>query len=169
MSRRIGIPAAGIVLGLVVAIAAHGARGESLRAPARIPIGHPIGRLLIPRLGDSLVFRQGVADTVLQYGPGHYPQTSLPGQPGTVAIAGHRVTHTRPFLQLNRLRRGDAITLVVHGRRFHYRVYAMRIVTPAALWVLMLRSKVQRLVLTTCHPPRRATFRLVAFARRVAK
>jgi sortase A len=169
MRGRTGIPAAAIAVGLVVAVGAHGARGQSLRAPARIPVGHPIGWLLIPRLGDSLVFRQGVRDTVLQYGPGHYPQTSLPGEPGTVGIAGHRVTHTRPFLQLNRLRRGDMITLVVHGRRFHYRVYAMRIVTPTALWVLMLRSHVQRLVLTTCHPPRRATFRLVAFARRVAK
>lgn len=166
---RIRIPAVGIALGLVLGITAHGALGRSLHAGARIPIGRPIGRIVIPRLGESLVFRQGVVDTVLQYGPGHYPQTSLPGEPGTVAIAGHRVTHTRPFLHLNLLRRGDLITLVVHGRRFHYRVYAMHIVTPASLWVLMRRSRVQRLVLTTCHPPRRATFRLVAFARRTAR
>jgi sortase A len=166
---RIVIPAAGLGLVLVLTTAAHGAGGASLHAGARIPISRPIGRLIIPRLGESLVFRQGVNDSVLQYGPGHYPQTSLPGEPGTVAIAGHRVTHTRPFLHLNLLRRGDLITLVVHRRRFHYRVYAMKIVNPAALWVLMLRSRVQRLVLTTCHPPRRATFRLVAFARRTVR
>jgi sortase A len=165
---RIGLPVAGLALALVLGAAAHDARGQSPRARARVPIGHPIGRLVIPRLGESLVFRQGVADAVLQYGPGHYPQTSLPGEPGTVGIAGHRVTHTRPFLQLNRLRRGDVVTLVVHRRRFRYRVYAMRIVDPTSLWVLMLRSRVQRLVLTTCHPPRRATFRLVVFARRIS-
>ncbi|HEV2593535.1 MAG TPA: class E sortase [Gaiellaceae bacterium] len=165
---RIGIPAAGLAVGVALGVATHGARSAALRAAPRIPLGQPIGRLLIPRLGESLVFRQGVADSVLQYGPGHYPQTSLPGKPGTVAIAGHRVTHTRPFLRLNLLHRNDLVTLVVSGKRFRYRIYAMRIVTPTSLWVLMRHSRAQRLVLTTCHPPHRATFRLVAFARRVA-
>jgi len=125
--------------------------------------------VIIPRLGESLVFRQGVGDAVLQYGPGHYPQTSLPGRPGTVAIAGHRVTHTRPFLHLNLLRRGDLITLAIGRARFRYRVYAMRIVSPSSLWVLMLRSRARRLVLTTCHPPRRATYRLVVFAQQISE
>jgi sortase A len=163
---RIGIPAAGVVLAFAIAAAAPGAHGQSFRA-GRIPMGQPIGRIVIPRLGESLVFRQGVGASALQFGPGHYPQTSLPGQPGTVGIAGHRVTHTRPFLHLNLLRRGDVITLVVHGRRFRYRVYAMHVVSPTSLWVLMLRSRIQRLVLTTCHPPRTANFRLVVFARRI--
>lgn len=162
------IASAAIALGLVLG-AATTARGESLRAGAHIPTGRPIGRVIIPRLGESLVFRQGVGDAVLQYGPGHYPQTSLPGRPGTVAIAGHRVTHTRPFLHLNLLRRGDLITLAIGRARFRYRVYAMRIVSPSSLWVLMLRSRARRLVLTTCHPPRRATYRLVVFAQQISE
>ena len=43
----------------------------------------------------------------------------------------------------------------------------MKIVRPTAVWVLMLRSRVPRLVLTACHPPHSAAFRLVVFARQL--
>jgi sortase A len=130
-----------------------------------VPIGAPIGTLQIPRLHETVTFRQGVGADVLQYGPGHYPMTKLPGQLGTVAIAGHRTTHTHPFLHLNALRRNDAVVVAVNKRRFTYRVYAMRIVRPTDVWVLMLRSRAARLVLTACHPPHRANYRIVVFAR----
>lgn len=130
-----------------------------------VPIGAPIGTLRIPRLHESVTFRQGVGADVLQYGPGHYPMTKLPGQLGTVAIAGHRTTHTHPFLHLNDLRRNDDIAVTTDRRTFTYRVYAMRIVRPTSVWVLMLRSRTPRLVLTACHPPHSASFRLVVFAR----
>lgn len=129
-----------------------------------VPIGAPIGTLRIPRLHESVTFRQGVGAGVLQYGPGHYPTTDLPGQLGTVAIAGHRTTHTHPFLHLNDLRRNDDIVLTANSRTFTYRVYAMRIVRPTAVWVLMMRSQAPRLVLTACHPPHSAEFRIVVFA-----
>jgi len=130
-----------------------------------VAIGAPIGTLRIPRLHESVTFRQGVGANVLQYGPGHYPMTKLPGQLGTVAIAGHRTTHTHPFLHLNDLRLNDSIVVTADKRRFTYRVYAMRIVRPTDVWVLMMRSRTPRLVLTACHPPHSAAFRLVVFAR----
>jgi len=130
-----------------------------------VPIGATIGTLRIPRLHESVTFRQGIGANVLQYGPGHYPMTDLPGQLGTVAIAGHRTTHTHPFLHLNDLRRNDDIVLTARSRTFTYRVYAMRIVRPTAVWVLMMRSQAPRLVLTACHPPHSAAFRIVVFAR----
>jgi LPXTG-site transpeptidase (sortase) family protein len=132
-----------------------------------VAVGAAIGTLTIPRLHESETFRQGVDASVLQYGPGHYPMTHLPGQAGTVAIAGHRTTHTHPFLHLNALRGNDRIFITAFGRRFTYRVYAMKIVRPTEVWVLMLRSHVPRLVLTACHPPHLATFRLVVFARQI--
>src|SRR5579884_773008 len=129
--------------------------------------GQVIGTLTIPRLHETETFRQGVGASVLQYGPGHYPMTHLPGEAGTVAIAGHRTTHTHPFLHLNDLRANDRIFITAYGRRFVYRVYAMKIVRPTDVWVLMLRSHVPRLVLTACHPPHLATFRIVVFARQI--
>jgi sortase (surface protein transpeptidase) len=65
-------------------------------APAATPAaGAILGRVAIPRLDLSAGFRHGVGSAVLAKGPGHYPGTSLPGAGGTVALAGHRVTHTR--------------------------------------------------------------------------
>jgi LPXTG-site transpeptidase (sortase) family protein len=139
---------------------------HALRIP-RFGTGARIGTIRIARLHATYVFRQGISANVLQFGPGHYPQTKLPGQPGTVAIAGHRVTHTRPFLRINLLRAGDLIVIRTSWGTFRYSVYAMRIVRPTAVWVLMRHSRTPRLVLTACHPPHTATFRIVVFARQV--
>jgi sortase A len=137
-------------------------------APAAAPAaGAVLGRLVIPRLGLSVTFRHGVGAPVLAQGPGHYPGTSLPGGGGTIAIAGHRVTHTRPFLRLNRLRKGDRVVLVLRGRRYRYRVFTMRIVPPHQVWPLRSRGG-EQLVLTACHPPTTDVLRLVVFARRSA-
>lgn len=152
-------------------VAPRRARPPEARAPTvpirHVGLGHVIGTLRIPRLHETETFRQGVAADVLQFGPGHYPETHLPGEAGTIAIAGHRTTHTHPFLHLNDLRANDRIFITAHGRRFVYRVYAMKIVRPTDVWVLMLRSRVPRLVLTACHPPHSAAFRIVVFARQI--
>src|SRR5204863_4801287 len=58
-------------------------------------------RLDIPRLGVDVALARDLA-----YGPKVYYRDR-----DTVAIAGHRTTHTHPFLYLPRLRRGDAIFL----------------------------------------------------------
>lgn len=135
-------------------------------APAARPAaGATLGRLVIPRLGLDVTFRQGVGPAVLALGPGHYPTTSLPGGGGTIAIAAHRVTHTRPFLRLNTLRKGDRIVLIT-SRRYVYRVFGMRIVPPNQVWPLRPHA-FEQLVLTACHPPRTDRLRLVVFARRV--
>lgn len=130
------------------------------------PMGAALGRLIIPRLGLNVVFRQGVRPSVIDRGPGHYPTTSLPGRGGTIGIAGHRVTHTHPFLQINTLRKNDRIVLVTN-RRYVYRVYRMRIVRQREVWPLRAASH-EQVVLTACHPPRTDSFRLVVFARLVA-
>ncbi len=126
----------------------------------------PLATLSIPRLHFRGTVRQGVDADVLQYGPGHYPSTVLPGQPGTTAFAGHRVTHTHPFLQINLLRKNDPITVTTRWGRFVYRVYKERIVPVTSVWVLR-NVGFQQLVLTACHPPHTALERYVIFARRV--
>lgn len=136
-------------------------------AVARPAAGAALGRLVIPRLGLDVVVRQGTRAAVLALGPGHYASTSLPGEGGTVALAGHRVTHTHPFLRLNTLRRNDTIVFAASGRRYVYRVFLMRIVPPHQVWPLHRRAG-EQLVLTACHPPGSAALRLVVFARRVA-
>ena len=142
------------------------APGIALAAPAAPATGAALGRLAIPRLGLNVVFRQGIKPGVLDRGPGHYPASALPGEPGTIGIAGHRVTHTHPFRELNTMRKNDRIVITWHGHRFVYAVYRMRIVPQRQTWPLRA-TRFQQLVLTACHPPRTDWFRLVVFARRV--
>ena len=55
----------------------------------RAKAGAPIGRIHLPSIGRKYVVVQGTGVDTLRKGPGHYPNTSFPGEHGTVAIAGH--------------------------------------------------------------------------------
>jgi sortase A len=132
----------------------------------------PIGRIVIPAIGVNTPFANGQAAEDTAFAPSHYPSTAMPGHRRTVAIAGHRVTHTHPFRRLAELRRGDLID--VHFGRAPsfpeeacYRVRRMAIVRPTDVAVIR-DVGFDRLVLTTCHPPGSARYRLVVTARRAA-
>jgi sortase A len=132
----------------------------------RAGAGDPLGRIAVPRAGASFVFVVGTGESSLRKGPGHYAGTALPGQRGTVAIAGHRTTYSAPFRRLDRLRRGDGITLTMPYGRFTYRVEGERVVAPTHVAVLQHVGR-DRLVLTTCTPPFSAAKRLIVTARAV--
>ena len=59
--------------------------------------GDPAARIRIPKIGASFVVVFGSDSDSLTKGPGFYPSQPLPGQPGTVAIAGHRTTYLAPI------------------------------------------------------------------------
>ncbi len=133
-------------------------------AARRSEPGDPLGRIRIPKIGLSEVFVEGTGAGELRTGPGHYPATPLPGQRGTVAIAGHRTTYGAPFHDIDDLRRGDRIELAMPYGRFTYRVERTRIVPPTATEVTD-RVSYDRLVLSACHPLYSAAQRIVVFAR----
>src|SRR5436305_12979256 len=97
------------------------------RERARVGSGHALGRILLPTLGRSYVIVQGTDSASLRKVPGHYPDTALPGQPGTVAIAGHRTTYLAPFRTINDLHPGDPLVLQMPYGRFTYRVQESRV------------------------------------------
>jgi sortase A len=140
---------------LIFSARALGRRSES---------GDPLGRIEIPKIGVSDVFVQGTGTSDLRKGPGHYPDTPLPGQHGTVGIAGHRTTYGAPFRDVDDLRPGDRIELAMPYGRFEYGVERTRIVAPTAVWVTD-RVGYDRLVLSACHPLYSAAQRIVVFAR----
>lgn len=129
--------------------------------PAVVPLGTPLARLSIPAAGvrDDVVV-QGVDEQRLEEGPGHYPGTPLPGQPGNVAIAGHRTTWLHPFYNLQAVRPGDPIVLAVAGRRWVYTTLWVRTVPPSDVSVVD-RARGWLLTLTTCTPRFSASERLV--------
>jgi sortase A len=126
--------------------------------------GEAIGRIRIPSIGVDKIVVQGTDEAALMNGPGHYPATPLPGEHGTVGIAGHRTTYLAPFRHLDGVHAGDRITLTMPYGTFAYRVQRTRIVPSDALWITH-RVGYDRLVLSACHPLYSATHRIVAFAR----
>lgn len=130
----------------------------------RVKAGDPLGRIRIPRIDASYVVVEGTDTESLRKGPGHYPDTSLPGLPGTTAIAGHRTTYLAPFRHVDELRRGDPIQLDLPYARFTYRVQFTKIVPADAVQVTRSVGY-PRLVLSACHPLYSASHRIIVFAR----
>ena len=130
----------------------------------RIKDGDAIGRIDIDRIGLNAVFLQGTDTGTLQHGPGHYLKTSLPGQPGTVGIAGHRTTYLAPFRHIDEIENGDEIRLEMPYAAFTYEVTRHEIVEPEDVKILRPIGHDQ-VVLTACHPLYSAAQRWAVFAK----
>ena len=135
------------------------------RVVERRPLpGDAVARIVIPDAGVDEYVVEGTDQDNLRKGPGHYLDTPLPGQRGTMAIAGHRTTYGAPFRKLDQLDPGDGISVETPSGRFTYRVERTEIVEPTELSVTR-RVRFDRLVLTACHPLYSAAQRLVVFAK----
>jgi sortase A len=128
--------------------------------------GDAVGRIRIPKIGANFVVVNGTDTVSLRKGPGIYDEVPFPGAPGTTAIAGHRTTYLAPFRKIDKLRRGDKITIEMPYGRFTYDVERTRIVPPTEVSVIK-RVSYDRLVLSACHPLYSAAKRIVVFARLV--
>jgi sortase A len=146
----------------------HGTRKQvkvlANRFSKRAEDGQPIGRIVIPSIGLDIAVIQGTNTGDLQKGPGHYPSTPFPGQPGTAAIAGHRTTYLAPFRNIDSLHGGNLIKLEMPYATLDYRVQDTKVVDPTDFGILH-GTPYQRLVLTACHPLYSASQRIVAFAK----
>jgi len=140
-------------------------RGEAkpLEAIRAVP-GGAVGLIEIPKIGVDKAIVEGVGVAELKTGPGHYPATPLPGQPGNAAIAGHRTTYGAPFNRLDELVAGDAILVTTAQGEFRYEVESAQVVSPRQSEVLDPTSD-SRLTLTTCHPKLSAAQRLIITAK----
>ena len=78
--------------------------------------GDAIARLEIPRIGVDKIVVAGVEKPDLKKGPGHYPETPMPGQLGNSAIAGHRTTYGQPFYSIEQLQPGDDLIVTTPCR-----------------------------------------------------
>ena len=136
------------------------------RLERRAKPGHAIGEIEIDSIHLDAIVVEGTDTGSLERGPGHYPDTALPGQHGTVGIAGHRTTYLAPFRDIDDIARGDEIALEMPYARFTYRFERSRIVDPSDVGVVRDVGE-SRLVLTACHPLYSAAERYVVFARLV--
>jgi sortase A len=130
--------------------------------------GDAIARIEMPAIDKSAYVVEGTDLDSLRKGPGHYPDTPLPGEHGTVAIAGHRTTYGAPFRHIDGLHKGDAIKIAMPDGTFVYRVDKTKIVDDSAVWVKR-RVGHDQLILSACHPLHSAAQRIVVFARYIRR
>jgi sortase A len=132
--------------------------------PAGVPPTNPgvlpgtaIGRMYIPVMKLHWVVVEGVALNDIQYAPGHYPGTAMPGQIGNFSVAGHRIPPL--FWNLQEVQPGDQIVLQTKDYWYVYRVTVNEIVTPHSIEVVAptpdhigVAPTMAMLTLTTCNP-----------------
>ena len=130
----------------------------------RPPTGEAVGIIRIPKIGLDSAVVEGVGVGDLRKGPGHYPETPLPGEGGNAAIAGHRTTYGAPFNRLDELVTGDEIQVTTRRGTYRYEVQDKLVVLPNRVDVLDPTPE-PRLTLTTCTPKYSAARRLIVVAR----
>lgn len=127
--------------------------------------GDALTDISIPKLRVETTVVQGISDSALRAGAGHYPQTALPCENGNVAVAGHRTTYGKPFADIDRLVVGDTIVLETPVGSCTYQVSKAPFITNPRDWSVVANTPTQRiLTLTTCHPKGSARERLVVQA-----
>jgi sortase A len=138
------------------------AGGEPLLAPALPPLlaeanrardvagsaDVPLGRIEISSLGLAAMILEGTDERTLGRAVGHIPGSAMPGQPGNVAIAGHRDTF---FRGLRNIRKNDEITVTTMQGASRYSVDSTEIVGPEDVRILD-SSTDEILTLVTCYP-----------------
>jgi sortase A len=128
--------------------------------------GDPIGRIIVPHLSLNAIVVNGTDTSSLRKGPGRDLRTFLPGQGRLVYIAGHRTTYAAPFSHIDRLVRGDRVTIEMPYGTFVYAVTGHSIVSADDLSVLRSHGS-EVVALQACHPRFFATHRYIVWARPV--
>ncbi len=125
-----------------------------------------VARLIIPRMDLNRIVVEGATADALTKGPGHFPETPLPGQLGNAAIAGHRTTHLHPFFDIDKLQPGDEITVITLNGRYVYHVTGTEVVGPEDYAAVIPTTDVTKATLTlvSCTPRYSATNRIVVHA-----
>lgn len=87
--------------------------------------GAPVAILDIPEIGiKNMVVVEGTSPENLTLGPGHAPDTPLPGESGVAEIFGRRATFGAPFGRLTELKKGDTLTVITGQGPAKYTVAA---------------------------------------------
>jgi sortase A len=128
--------------------------------------GDVLALLDIPRLDETTYVIAGVSVADLRKGPGHFPETALPGQLGNAAIAGHRTTYGAPFARINELKLGDKVMVKTRSGQLYVYTVSVEpfVVSPSGVDVLADTPGRAELTLISCDPKYTARNRIVVHA-----
>jgi sortase A len=122
-----------------------------------------MGSIKIPKIGVEMTMYEGIRLSTLDYGPGHWPGTALPGQIGNVVVGGHRTSKHQVFRNVDQLVPGDEIIFSDDNGEHVYHVTSVEIVEPSAVWIVN-PTETATATLFACHPPGSTAQRIVVFA-----
>ena len=122
-----------------------------------------MGTISIPKIGVEMTMYEGIRLTTLDYGPGHWPGTALPGQIGNVVVGGHRTSKHKVFRNVDQLVAGDEIIFTDANGVHVYIVNRVEIVSPTDVWIIN-PTETATATLFACHPPGSTAQRIVVFA-----
>ncbi|MEO7836489.1 MAG: class E sortase [Acidimicrobiales bacterium] len=137
--------------------------GTPVRVPKDPYANEPlreIGSIEIPKIGLRHRVFEGITLRTIDNGPSHWPGTAMPGHRGNAVFADHRVTHSKPFRNIDQLAPGDEVIFNIGDKRSVYKVTGSKVVTPRALDIVN-QTPTPTATLFACHPPGSAKYRYV--------
>ncbi|MEN8078413.1 class D sortase [Clostridioides difficile] len=110
----------------------------------------PIAIMEIPSIKLKQPIVDGVTDDVIKYFLGRFPESSMPGEVGNFAVAGHRVSDfTDAFINLYKVKPGDKVVVRTMKGKYTYEVDESFIVEPEQVEVLE-NADYEKMTLITC-------------------
>jgi sortase A len=122
-----------------------------------------VGSIEIPAIDVYMAMYEGIRLTTLDYGPGHWPGSAMPGHIGNTVVAGHRTSKHKVFRNLDKLVPGDEIIFDGVDGRHVYHVTSTEIIGPEAMWIVD-QTPAFTATLFACHPPGSTRERIVVHA-----
>jgi sortase A len=104
----------------------YGLAEETVPFGGVITPGTPVAYLSVPSIGLGAVVVEGTSSADLSRGPGHLPDSPIPGQQGISQIYGRSATFGAPFGRVHDLRPGAKIWVITGQGTFGFRVLDVR-------------------------------------------
>ena len=97
----------------------------------------PIAIMEIPSIKLKQPVVEGITEDVIKYFLGKFPESTMPGEVGNFAVAGHRVSDfTDAFINLYKVKPGDNVIVTTKDGKYTYEVEESFIVEPEQVEVL---------------------------------
>ena len=110
----------------------------------------PIAIMEIPSIKLKQPVVEGITEDVIKYFLGKFPESTMPGEVGNFAVAGHRVSDfTDAFINLYKVKPGDNVIVTTKDGKYTYEVEESFIVDPDQVEVLE-SADYEKITLITC-------------------
>ena len=110
----------------------------------------PIAIMEIPSIKLKQPVVEGITEDVIKYFLGKFPESTMPGEVGNFAVAGHRVSDfTDAFINLYKVKPGDNVIVTTKDGKYTYEVEESFILDPEQVEVLE-NADYEKITLITC-------------------